>query len=55
VTAGSGFVRCVYEPAVTPTGPSTGPLATAFWDFIGRDTGADTLGLTSALDVAGEA
>lgn len=52
VTAGSGFVRCIYEPAVTPTGPSTGRLATAFWDFIGRETGADTLGLTAALDRA---
>ncbi len=53
VTAGSGFVRCIYEPAVTPTGPSTGALATAFWDFIGRETRADTLGLTAALDLAG--
>jgi hypothetical protein len=35
VTAGPAFVRCRYEPDAIPVGPSTVPLATAFWDFLG--------------------
>ena len=26
VTAGGGFIRCLYEPSTTPVGPSTGPM-----------------------------
>jgi hypothetical protein len=48
VTAGAGFVRCVYEQATTPTGPSTGPRAVAFWDFASDEFGIDTAGLTPA-------
>lgn len=48
VTAGSGFIRCLYDQASTPTGPSTGPRAAAFWDFAAVEFGIDTAGLTAA-------
>jgi hypothetical protein len=48
VTAGAGFVRCVYEHASTPIGPSTGLRAVAFWDFVAAEFDIDTAGLTSA-------
>jgi hypothetical protein len=51
VTAGTGFLRCVYEPAATVAGPSTGARAAAFWEFVARETGVDTAGLTPATDV----
>lgn len=48
VTAGAGFVRCLYDRASTPIGPSTGRRAAAFWDFAAREFGIDTAGLTPA-------
>jgi hypothetical protein len=50
VTAGGGFIRYVYEPSTTPFGPSTAPLAVAFWDFISRECGVGTGGLTPARE-----
>ncbi len=45
VTAGSGFVRCVYERDATPIGPPTAPRAAEFWSFIDHEfaTGQDPL------------
>ena len=48
VTAGAGFVRCLYDRASTPVGPSTGPRAVAFWDFAAAEFGIDTAGLTAS-------
>ncbi len=48
VTAGAGFVRCLYDQATTPTGPSTGARAAAFWEFIDRECSVGTGGLTPA-------
>ncbi len=48
VTAGSGFIRCLYDQASTPIGPSTGPRAVAFWEFAAAEFGIDTAGLTAA-------
>ena len=48
VTAGAGFVRCVYDQTATPVGLSTADRAARFWEFIARETGADTAGLTPA-------
>jgi hypothetical protein len=48
VTAGAGFVRCLYDQASTPIGPSTGPRAAAFWEFAAAELGTDTAGLTPA-------
>jgi hypothetical protein len=48
VTAGGGFVRCVYDARTTPIGPSTGDLAAAFWEFAANELGTDTAGLSPA-------
>ncbi len=48
VTAGAGYVRCLYVQTSTPIGPSTGARAAAFWDFAAAEFGIDTAGLTSA-------
>lgn len=48
VTAGAGFVHCLYDQASTPIGPSTAPRAVAFWDFAAAEFGIDTAGLTAA-------
>jgi hypothetical protein len=48
VTAGSGFIRCLYDQASTPIGPSTGPRAVAFWEFAAAEFGIDTAGLAAA-------
>jgi hypothetical protein len=48
VTTGAGFVRCLYDQKFTPTGPSTGTRAAAFWDFAAAELGVDTAGLTAA-------
>ena len=46
VTAGAGFVRCLYDRKSTPIGPSTGARAAAFWDFAATEFGIDTAHLT---------
>ena len=51
VTAGAGFIRCLYEQSTTPVGPSTGALAAAFWKFIDRECETGTGGLTPARPV----
>ena len=51
VTAGGGFVRCVYDARTTPTGPSTGTRAAAFWDFAASELGTETTGLHPARDL----
>ena len=48
VTTGSGFIRCLYDQASTPIGPSTGPRAAAFWQFAATELGTATAGLTPA-------
>ena len=48
VTAGAGFVRCLYDQASTPIGPPTGPRAAAFWDFVASEFAIDTAELTCA-------
>ncbi len=48
VTAGGGFVRCLYDQAATPVGPSTAARAVAFWEFIDRELAVGTSGLTPA-------
>ena len=51
VTAGSGFIRCLYDQSTTPVGPSTGALAAAFWEFIDGECQTGTGGLTAARHV----
>lgn len=51
VTIGSNLVRCVYEPARTPVGPSTAPRACEFWSFIDRELGTAIGPLTPAPDL----
>ncbi len=48
VSAGAGFVRCRYDQTSTPSGPSTGRRAAAFWEFAAAELGTDTAGLTPA-------
>jgi hypothetical protein len=48
VTAGGGFVRCVYDRRATPIGPSTAGRAVAFWDFVADEAGVETTGLSPA-------
>jgi hypothetical protein len=49
VTAGSGFVRCVYERDATPVGPPTAPRAAAFWSFLDGELATGTGRLTSPI------
>jgi hypothetical protein len=49
VTAGSGFVRCVYEPDATPVGPPTAPRAAEFWSFIDHEFAIGDEPLTAPL------
>jgi hypothetical protein len=51
VTAGAGFIRCVYDQTATPVGPPTADRASRFWEFIARETGAATADLTPATSV----
>ena len=51
VTAGAGFVRCLYDQKSTPVGPSTGPRAAAFWNFAANEFGIDTASLTPARSI----
>ena len=47
LTTGAGFVRCIYDHASTPIGPSTARSAAAFWDFAADEFGTDTAGLSA--------
>jgi hypothetical protein len=51
VTIGPSLVRCVYDPAHTPVGPSTAPRACDFWNFVDRELGAGIGRLTPAPDL----
>ncbi len=50
VLAGPHFARCVWNPAVTPVGPSVAPRATAFWRFADRELATGLGPLTAAPD-----
>jgi hypothetical protein len=50
VTAGSGFVRCVYERDATPIGPPTAPRAAGFWSFVDDELATGTGGLTCPIE-----
>lgn len=51
VTAGGGFIRCVYDARATPIGPSTAGRAAAFWEFVADEAGTATTGLAPATDL----
>ncbi len=51
VTIGESFVRCVYDPASTPIGPSTAQRACDFWSFADREIGTQIGTLTPAPDL----
>jgi hypothetical protein len=51
VTAGDGFSRINFDPARTPTGPSVGDRAAAFWRFADAELGTAVGALTAAIDV----
>lgn len=51
VTVGRDFVRCAWNAATTPVGPSTGARACAFWAEADRTLGTRTGPLTPAPDV----
>jgi hypothetical protein len=42
------FVRCTFDPEVTPDGVSVGSRAVAFWDFADRELGTDVGPLRAA-------
>jgi hypothetical protein len=42
------FVRCTFDPEVTPDGVSVGSRAVAFWDFADRELGTDVGPLSAA-------
>jgi hypothetical protein len=50
VIGGGRFVRCTYEPATTPIGPSTAARAAAFWDLSDRHLSTAIGSLTPAHD-----
>ncbi len=54
VTAGESghgsFVRCLFDEAATPVGPSVAPRAAAFWRFINADLGLGLGRVVSAAD-----
>ena len=51
VTIGESFVRCVYDPASTPIGPSTAQRACEFWGSADRELGTQIGPLTPAPDL----
>ncbi len=51
VTIGSSFVRCIYDPATTPIGPSTAQRACDFWAFADREFGTEIGPLTAAPEM----
>ncbi len=50
VTAGSGFVRCVYERDATPVGQTTAPRAASFWSFLDGELATGTGRLTCPVE-----
>ena len=54
VTIGSSFVRCVYDPANTPIGPSTAQRACNFWTVADRELGTEVGPLTPAEEARWE-
>jgi hypothetical protein len=51
VTVGDSFVRCIHDPATTPTGPSTAARACEFWQFADAALGTAIGPLTPAPDL----
>lgn len=51
VTIGRSAVKCIYDPATTPIGPSTAERATKFWAFADRAFGTNIGPLTPAPDL----
>jgi hypothetical protein len=54
VTAGAGFIRCLYDQMTTPIGLSTGARAAAFWEFIDRECNTGTNGLTAPMSLGAD-
>ncbi len=54
VTIGPSRIRCIYDPASTPIGPSTAQRARDFWAFTDREFGTDIGPLTPAPDLPSE-
>ena len=54
VTIGPSFVRCIYDPASTPTGPSTAQRACDFWAFADREFGTEIGPLIPSPDLSSE-
>jgi hypothetical protein len=51
ITIGPGFIRCIYDPATTPVGPSTAQRACDFWGFADTEFGTEIGHLTPAPDL----
>lgn len=51
VTIGASSVRCVWDPAAVPIGPSTADLACQFWRFVDREYRTDLGPLTPPPDL----
>lgn len=52
VAVGAGdFARATFDPERTPIGPSVGPRAAAFWDFLDAELGTEIGPLTAPPDV----
>ena len=51
VRVGVSSLRCLYDPANTPTGPSTAQRAAEFWAFADRELGTEIGPLTPAPDL----
>jgi len=55
VTIGPSFIRCIYDPAATPVGPSTAQQACEFWAFADSEFGTEVGPLTPAPDLQSRA
>ena len=51
VTIGPSFIRCIYDPASTPIGPSTAHQACEFWAFTDGEFGTEIGPLIPAPDI----
>jgi hypothetical protein len=52
VTIGAHFVRCVWDPASMPVGPSTATRACAFWNYVENELGTKIGPLDPAPDLS---
>lgn len=51
VTIGKSFLRCLWDPELTPPGPSTAPRACEFWAHADREFGTNIGPLSPAPDL----